>query len=226
MAPCRLPGSAAPRPACCSRRAVQCLEATGCRGGRWRPHAVSCSMEPAETTFSRVPMRAAAWECARGCTRRHPRGYILSPYGGLRTASAHARRRPRWTQAALPRRLLLTGAVSRAGVAGPVPLCFGDYHPRTVSPVSRKLYTYPVGTAGGEGLSGGGCNIPGTPSGANPGGLLVHLNALTNPGPSPAPLRAVQSFSSQRVKKSEESLVNWVCNKPMRGFAAGPGFVI
>ena len=119
----------------------------------------------------------------------------------LRTASARARRRLLWTQMACRRCLLLTGAVPGYGVAGPVPLCCGDDNARPASPVSRKLYTYPVGTAGGEGLSGGGCNIPGTPSGASPGGLLVRLSALTNPGPSPAPLRAVQSFSSQRVKK-------------------------
>ena len=119
----------------------------------------------------------------------------------LRTASARTRRRLRWTQTAFPLHLLITEAAPGAGVAGPVPLCCGDDHARPASPVSRKLYTYPVGTAGGEGLSGGGCNIPGTPSGANPGGLLVRLSALTNPGPSPAPLRAVQSFSNQRVKK-------------------------
>ena len=151
--------------------------------------------------LSRVPMRAAAWECVCGCTRRRPGGYILSPYGGLRSASARARRQLRWTQTALPMRLLLTGVVPGASAAGPVPLCCGDDNARPALPVSRKLYTYPVGTAGGEGLSGGGCNIPGTPSGANPGGLLVHPSALTNPGPSPAPLRAVQSFSSKRVKK-------------------------
>ena len=98
-------------------------------------------------------------------------------------------------------RLLLTGVVPGASAAGPVPLCCGDDHARPASPVSRKLYTYPVGTAGGEGLSGGGCNIPGTPSRASPGSVLVRLGALTNPGPSPAPLRAVQSFSSKRVKK-------------------------
>ena len=102
---------------------------------------------------------------------------------------------------AFPLRLLLTGVVPGYGAAGPVPLCCGDDHAPPASPVSRKLYTYPVRTAGGEGLSGGGCNIAGTPSGANPGGLLVRLSALTNPGPSPAPLRAVQSFSSKRVKK-------------------------
>ena len=100
-----------------------------------------------------------------------------------------------------PLHLPLTGAAPGAGVAGPVPLCCGDDHARPASPVSRKLYTYPVGTAGGEGLSGGGCNIPGSPSLANPGGVLVRLSPLTNPGPSPAPLRAVQSFRSQRVKK-------------------------
>ena len=82
----------------------------------------------------------------------------------LRTASARARRRLRWTQMAFPLRLLLTGVVPGYGVAGPVPLCCGDDHARPASPVSRKLYTYPVGTAGGEGLSGGGCNIPGSPS--------------------------------------------------------------
>ena len=102
---------------------------------------------------------------------------------------------------AFPLRLLLTGVVPGYGAAGPVPLCCGDDHAPPASPVSRKLYTYPVGTAGGEGLSGGGCNIPGCPSLANPGGVLVRLSPLTNPGPSPAPLRAVQSFSSQRVKK-------------------------
>ena len=114
--------------------------------------------------LSWVPMRAAAWECVRGRTRPSPGGYILSPYGGLRTASARTRRRLRWTQMALPMRLLLTGVVPGASAAGPVPLCCGDDHARPASPVSRKLYTYPVGTAGGEGLSGGGCNIPGSPS--------------------------------------------------------------
>ena len=152
-------------------------------------------------TCSRVPLRASPSECTGGCTR--PR------YGGtsgLRTAAcgrhpARSRRRLPWPRVAYPRRALLTGAVPGAGVAGSVPLCCGDDHARPASPVSRKLYTYPVGTAGGEGLSGGGCNIPGTPSRASPGGVLVRLSALTNPGPSPAPLRAVQSFSSQRVKK-------------------------
>ena len=137
-----------------------------------------------------------------------PRLHKTSPEGvypvtvrRLRTASARARRRLRWTRTAFPRRLLLTGAVPGTGVAGTVPLCCGEDHARPVSPVSRKLCTYPVGTAGGEGLSGGGCNIPGTPSRASPGGVLVRLSALTNPGPSPAPLQAVQSFSSKRVKK-------------------------
>ena len=102
---------------------------------------------------------------------------------------------------ALPMRLLLTGVVPGASAAGPVPLCCGDDHARPASPVSRKLYTYPVGTAGGERLSGGGCNIPGTPSRVSPGGVLVRLGALINPGPSPAPLLAVQSFSNERVKK-------------------------
>ena len=50
--------------------------------------------------LSRVPMRAAAWECVRGCTRRRPGGYILSPYGGCgrhrraRAAGYAGRRRP------------------------------------------------------------------------------------------------------------------------------------
>ena len=146
-------------------------------------------------------------DASRGVGVR-PRLHKTSPGGvypvtvrRLRTASARARRQPRWTQTAFRRCLLLTGAVPGYGVAGPVPLCCGDDHARPASPVSRKLYTYPVGTAGGEGLSGGGCNIPGYPSLANPGGVLVRLSALTNPGPSPAPLRAAQSFSSQRVKK-------------------------
>ena len=120
-------------------------------------------------TCCRIPLRASPPECTDGCTR--PR------YGGtsgLRTAvcgrhAARSRRRLPWPQAALPRRLLLTGAVPASGLAGPVPLWGGHARARTAQPVFCKSHTYPVGTAGSEGPPVGGSNDPQDPTPGFPG---------------------------------------------------------
>ena len=123
----------------------------------------------------------------------------------LRTASARACRRLRWTRTALLRRLLLTEAVPGAGVAGPVPLCCGGEPEAAVWLASRDASHAPCaprlsGVLGGA--SADWCNVPESPVPAAHGRGVVHpTQSVTIPDPTLWIYSAYRALRARRAKK-------------------------
>ena len=161
----------------------------------------------------RVPLRASPPEGAGGCTRPRHGGYNRPPYGCCgRPRQALGKRLP-WPRVAYSRRSLLTGAVPVCGLAGPVPLWGGHARPRTEQPVFCKSHTCPVGTAGAEGPPSGGLDGP---QGLATGGSRPGASPPDHPDQPWAQSRPATGLTELRLstcQKSEESVVNWVCNQ-------------
>ena len=102
------------------------------------------------------------------------------------------------------------------GLAGPVPLWGGNARARTAQPVFCKSHTCPVGTAGAEGPPSGG---PDGPQGLATGGSRPGASPSDHPYQPWAQSRPATGLTELRLstcQKSEESVVNWVCNKPLK----------
>ena len=103
------------------------------------------------------------------------------------------------------------------GLAGPVPLWGGHARARTAQPVFCKSHTCPVGTAGAEGPPVGGANAPRAlaPGFSGPG--ISPPDHSSQPRAQSRPATGLTELWLSTCQKSEESVANWVCNKPHVG---------